>query len=82
MARCHLSAISLCSVSSGPIYTYVSGSRQTTIAYIFADEVAASLLLQCHTLPMEDLNTSDYLPLIADMMYSPVFKVSDPISLK
>ena len=24
VARCHLSAISLCSVSSGPMYTYVS----------------------------------------------------------
>ena len=82
VARCHLSAIFLCSVSSGPIYTYVSGSRQTTIDYIFADEVAASLLIQCHTLPMEDLNTSDHLPLIADMMYSPVFKVPDPISIK
>ena len=31
VARCHLNAISLCSVSSGPIYTYVRGSRQTTI---------------------------------------------------
>ena len=31
---------------------------------------------------MEDLNTSDHLPLIADMMYSPVFKVPDPISIK
>ena len=44
MARCHLSAISLSSVSSGSSYTYVSGNRQTTIDYILADEEAASML--------------------------------------
>ena len=30
------------------------------------------MVLRCRILPMEDLNTSDHLPLLADMMYAPV----------
>ena len=72
MARCHLNAISLGSVATGPCHTYESGSKRTTVDYIFADEEATSMLLRCRILPMEDLNTSDHLPLLADMMYAPV----------
>ena len=53
MARCHLNAISLGSVATGPCHTYESGSKRTTVDYIFADEEATSMLLRCRILPMD-----------------------------
>ena len=38
MARCHLNAISLGSVATGPCHAYESGSKRTIVDYIFADE--------------------------------------------
>ena len=79
--RCNLNAVSLGSVAVGPCYTYASGDQKTTVDYIFADEEAISMdeeaismLSQCRTLPFEDLNTSDHLPLLADMMYVPTLE--------
>ena len=59
--RCNLNAISLGSAAVGPC---ASGDTRSTIDYILA------AIHQCRTLPFEDLNTSDHLPLI----YVPVHK--------
>ena len=72
LARCHLNAVSLGCAATGPLHTFVSSSKETTVDCILADEEATSMLSQCCTLPMEDLNTSDHLLILADMMYVPV----------
>ena len=72
--RCYLNTISLGSAASGLGYTYISGNIQTTVDYIIADKEATSMLSYCQTRPMEDLNTSDHLPLIAEMIYAPVLE--------
>ena len=74
IGRCNLNAICLGSAAVGPCYTYASGDTRSIVDYILADEEATNMLHQCRTLPFEDLNTSDHLPLIADMMYVPVPK--------
>ena len=58
------------SLSSGPEHTYISGNTCSVIDYVFADIYATSLVNRCRTLPMEDLNTSDHLPIVVDMNYS------------
>ena len=40
--------------------------------YILADEEATSMLSCCQTRSMEDLNTSDHLPFMAEMMHAAV----------
>ena len=50
-------------MASGPGYTFCSGDVRTTVDYILMDVEAASMVVSCRTLPMEDLNTSDHLPL-------------------
>ena len=65
MERCNLSAVSVGSLSSGPSFTYMSGDVQTT-----ADVEATSLMLECSILSMDDLNTTDHLPLLVDLMYA------------
>ena len=67
----HLSAVSAGSLSSGPSFTYLSGDVRTTVDYILADVEATCLMSDCCILPMDDLNTSDHLPLLVDMMYAP-----------
>ena len=44
---------------------------QTTVDYILADAEATSLMSGCCILSVDDLNTSDHLPLLVDMMYAP-----------
>ena len=39
----------------------------TTVDYIIATMDATSMVSSCKTLPMADLNTSDHLPLIAEL---------------
>ena len=74
IGRCNLNAISLGSAAVGSCYTYASGDTRSIVDYILADEEATNMLHQCCTLPFEDLNISDHLPLIAEMMYVPVHK--------
>ena len=50
----------------------MSGNKQTTVDYIFADVEATSMISRCCALPMEGLNTPDHLPLLADMLYTPL----------
>ena len=72
LSRCHLNTVSLGSVVSGPCYTYISGDKRTTVDYILADEEATSMVSCCQTCLMEDLNTSDHLPLVAEVMHAAV----------
>ena len=69
MERCELSAVSEGVISSGPGYTYCSGDVRTTVDYILMDIEAASMVSSCHMHPMEDLNTSDHLPLTVSLSY-------------
>ena len=69
--RCHLNTISLGSVAS-PWYTYISDNKQTKVDYIITDKEATSRLSHCETRQMEVLNTSDHLPLVAEMIYTQV----------
>ena len=66
---CELSAVSQGALSSGPDYTYYSGDVRTTIDYILMDVDAASMMLSCYTHSMEDLNTSDHIPLTVSLCY-------------
>ena len=70
MSRLNLSAISLCEWATGPLHTYISGRTTTTIDYILASIDATSIVSSCKTLPMADLNTSDHLPLVADLSFN------------
>ena len=72
LGKCNLNAISLGSAAPGPLHTCVSGDRQTTVDYIFADVEVTSMISRCRALPMEDLNTSDHLPLLAAVLYTPL----------
>ena len=69
MERCELSAVSEGVLSSGVGYTYCSGEVRITVDYILMDIEAASMVSSCHTHPMEDLNTSDHLPLTVSLSY-------------
>ena len=62
-----LSKLQICSFTCGCSF---SGDKQTTVDYSFADVEATSMISHCRALPMEDLNTSDHLPLLADMLYT------------
>ena len=65
--RCDLNAVSQGILASGPGYTYCSGNVKTTVDYILMDIKAASMMTSCCTHPMEDLNTSDHLPLTVSL---------------
>ena len=67
--RFELSTVSEGVLSSGLGYTYRSGDVRTTVDYILMDIKAASMVSSCHTHPMEDLNTSDHLPLTVSLSY-------------
>ena len=69
LERCSLSAVSQGVMASGPGYTFCSGDVRTTVDYILMDVEAASMMVSCRTHPMEDLNTSDHLPLTVHLSY-------------
>ena len=76
MRRCELYAASLSEGTTGPNYTYWSGGVQTTVDYIFMDVGAASLASPCTVREMEDLNTSDHLPISVCLSYpAPILSV-------
>ena len=62
MCRTNLFAASLCSISSGPSYTYFSGAHHTTVDYCLLDNHDAHILQDCVTLDHHPLNLSDHLP--------------------
>ena len=68
MARCNLSAVSLCSLATGSNYTYFSSNICSTLDYVFADAGAISLMSACVVAQMEDLNTSDHVPITVNLM--------------
>ena len=69
LERCELSAVSKGVLASGPGYTYCNGEVKTTVDYILMDVEAASMMTSCRTHLMEDLNTSDHLPLTVCLSY-------------
>ena len=52
---------SLCSIASGPTYTYISGGNATIIDYIISNSDAFREISSCSTLEEHSLNTSDHL---------------------
>ena len=52
---------SLCSIASGPTYTYTSGGNSTIIDYIVSNADAFREISSCSTLEEHFLNTSDHL---------------------
>ena len=67
LERCELSAVSKGVLASGPGYTYCNEDVKTTVDYLLMDVEAASMMTSCRTHPMEDLNTSDHLPLAVSL---------------
>ena len=63
--RCHLYAVSMSALATGPVYTYFSGDKKTVVDYIFADAETAQHLKSCCVHDMHGLNTSDHLPVTA-----------------
>ena len=70
MDRCRLSAVSLGSIATGSDFTFFSGTSRTTVDYVFADSGIVSLMSGCHTLFIDDLNTSDHVPIVANICLS------------
>ena len=69
LGRCELSAVSEGVLASEPGYTYCSANLRTTVDYALMDVEAAFMMTSCCTHPVEDLNTSDYLPLTVSLSY-------------
>ena len=69
LERCELSAVSQGALASGPVYTYCSGEARATVDYILMDVSAASMMDCCRIHPMDDLNTTDHLPLTVSLSY-------------
>ena len=69
MERCELGAISQGVLASGRKHTFCSGNVRVIVDYIFMDIEAASMATSCVTHFMDDLNTSDHLPLTASISY-------------
>ena len=76
MARCNLSAVSLSSLATGSDYTYFSGDVRTTVDYVFADAGTISLMSGCVIAEIEDLNTSDHVPITVNLIYDSISFVS------
>ena len=68
---CELSAVSQGILTSSPAYTYCSGETRTTVDYVFMDVETASMITVYVTHDMEDLNTSNHLPITVSLVYSP-----------
>ena len=62
---------SLCSLSSGPSYTYFRGDIHTTTDYIISDARHAHLAIRCETHDHHPLNFSDHLPLSLTLSLTP-----------
>ena len=77
LERCALSAVSQGALASGPGYTFCSGDVRTTVDYILMDVGAASMMASCSTHPMNDLNTSDHLPLTVCLSYDACTSTQD-----
>ena len=61
--RCELHAVSLSSLSEGPLYTFWNSEFQTTVNYIIASYEASHYIQHCFTHELSPLNCSDHLPI-------------------
>ena len=62
---------SLGALSSGPIHTYSSGDHSTTLDYVIGNAALANVLQSCETLVDDPLNTSDHLPILTKLAFTP-----------
>ena len=61
--RNHLYPVSCSNITSGPNYTYFSGSSKSTVDYIFLDAAFSSNVQSCEIRNHHPLNLSDHLPI-------------------
>ena len=62
IGSCDLCVVSSSSISTGPSYTYFSGSNRTTVDYILANTGISHSIAKCYTHDHHELNFSDHLP--------------------
>jgi hypothetical protein len=55
-------------LAAGPEHTYYNGVVCTKVDYVMMDIGATSMLSSVVTREMEDLNTSDHVPLVASLL--------------
>ena len=60
-------AMNLTNVSAGPLNTHYGPTGQTCIDYIFVPNAIFVNCLECHTLDLDPLNTSDHIPVCVTM---------------
>ena len=70
---------SLCSIASGPSYTYTSGGNSTTIDYIISNSDAFRGISSCSTLEEHALNTSDHLSITFSLNLTHIRAPPSPI---
>ena len=63
IGSCDLCVVSSSSISTGPGYTYFSGSNRTTVDYILANTGISHSIAKCYTHNHHELNFSDHLPI-------------------
>ena len=68
--RCNLYAVSLTSLSEGPVYTFQNSVSQTTVDYVLASHNASQYIQQCYTHNLSPLNTSDHLPITTLLQFT------------
>ena len=55
---------------TGPGYTYMHAVSRTTVDYVLLDVGAASMASSCTVHEMEDLNTTDHLPISVEFSWT------------
>ena len=68
---CKLYAVSLSSISRGPLYTFWNSTTQTTVDYAIASQDASDYIQHCFTHESSPLNNSDHLP-ISELLHVPI----------
>ena len=68
MRRCELYTVSQSEIVTVPGYSYLHSNRQLLISYML-DVGAASMASSCTVHEMEDLNTSDHLPISVEFSW-------------
>ena len=71
LVRCKLYAVSLSSISRGPLYTFWNSTTQTTVDYAIASQDASDYIQHCFTHESSPLNNSDHLP-ISMLLHVPI----------
>ena len=75
--RCELHAVSLSSLSEGPLYTFCNSEVQTTVDYIIATYEASHCIQHCFMHELSPLKCSDHLP-ITTVLNIPITTAATP----